>query len=247
MAQPTTREQFKENCLRNLGHPVVEVNLDDDQIEDAIDSALSYFQDFHYDSMNRWYFKHQITDTDKSNRYIPITENIAGITRVFNVNASNASMSMFDLRYQMRLHELYDFTSTSYVNFVMTQQHIRMIDMLFTGEVGVRWSRHTDRLYIDWDWENDVAVGEWIVIEGFIVINPDTFNKVWSDRLLKKLATAYMKKTWGMNMKKYGNMQLLGGITMNGQQYYDEATAEIAEIEEKIRSVYEEPPQFIVG
>jgi len=247
MAIPASREQHKDWCLRQLGFPVLDINVDDDQIDDAIDQALQYFQDFHFDAVERWYLKHQITQDDKTNQYIPITDNIIGVTRIFPFGSTNASVNMFDLRYQMRLHELYDFTSTSYVNYVLTQQHIRTLDLLFSGEVPIRFNRHANRLYIDWDWVNDVEIGEYIIIEGYIILNPADYTKVWNDRLLKKLSTAYIKKQWGTNMKKFQGMQLPGGIMMNGQQIYNEADQEIKEIEQLIRDTHEEPPQMIIG
>jgi len=247
MSIPATKEDLKNWCLRELGHPVIQINVDDDQVDDAIDSALQYFQDFHHDGIERWYLKHQITDTDKTNQWIPITENIFGVTRIFPVGSTNASVNMFDLRYQLRLHELYDFTSTSYVSYAMTQQHIRTLDMLFSGEVPIRFNRHTDKLYIDWDWANDVEVGEYIIIEGWIIIDPDEYTDVWNDRMLKRLATAHIKRRWGNNLRKYTGVQLIGGVAMTGQQFYEEAEREIEEVEKLIRSTYEEPPQFIMG
>jgi hypothetical protein len=247
MAIPTTRDQHKDWCLRQLGFPVLDINVDDDQVDDAVDQAIQYFQDFHFDAVERWYLKHQLTETDKANKYIPITDNIIGVTRIFPVGSTNASVNMFDLRYQLRLHELYDFTSTSYVNYVLTQQHIRTLDLLFSGEVPIRFNRHSNKLYVDWDWNYDLDVGEWLIIEGYIILDPANYTKVWNDRLLKRLSTAYIKKQWGTNMKKFQGMQLPGGIMMNGQQIYNEAVQEIQEIEQLIRSAHEEPPQFILG
>ena len=249
-SRPASRKQLKDFCLRQLGAPVLEINVDDDQVEDCIDLALQYFQDFHFDGVERWYLKHQISADDKTNQWIPITENILGVNKVWNVSSTNASVNMFDLRYQMRLHELYDFTSTSYVNYVMTMQHIRTLDMLFSGEIPVRFNRHTDKLYIDWDWENDIEVGEYIIVEGWIIIDPDAYTDVYNDRLLKNLATAYIKKQWGTNMKKYSGLSLPGGmsgIQVKGQEYYDEAVAEIKELEQKIRLEHQAPPEFYVG
>lgn len=245
-SSPASRDQLKDFCLRQLGFPVIDINVDDDQVEDAISLALQYFQDFHFDGVERWYLAHQITADDKANGYLPITDSIIGITRVFPVSAQNG-ISMFDLRYQLRLHELYDFTSTMVTSYVITMQHLRMLDMLFTGEKPVRFNRHTSKVYIDWNWTNDIAVGDYVVLEGFIIIDPNTYTKVYNDRMLKRLATAYIKKQWGNNLKKFGGMQLPGGITLNGQQMYDEAIVEIDTVETLIRSTYEEPPQFQVG
>ena len=247
MSIPSTREQFKDWCLRELGFPVIEINVDDDQVEDRIDQALQYYQQFHFDGVERWYLTHEITSTDMTNKYITIPDSIIGVNRIFPIGSTNASVNMFDLRYQLRLHELYDFTSTSYVQYALTQQHIRTLDLLFSGETPVRFNRHTNKLYIDQNWISGVTPGEWIVIESFIIIDPNTYTKVYNDLMLKRLATAYIKKQWGNNMKKFGGMQLPGGITMNGQQIYNEALEEIKELEDKIRDTYEEPPQFLVG
>jgi hypothetical protein len=249
MAIPNSRDSLKDWCLRQLGHPVLEINVDDDQVDDAIDSALQYYQDFHFDGVERWYYSHQITDIDKQNKYIQLqdSDKIIGITRIFPIGSTNASVNMFDLRYQLRLHELYDFTSTSYVNYVLTQQHIRTLDLLFSGETPIRFNRHSSKLFIDWDWNTKIDVLEFIIIEGYMIMDPDSYTKVYNDRLLKKLATSYIKKQWGTNMKKFQNMQLPGGIMMNGQQIYNEAVQEIAETEQLIRNSHEEPPQFILG
>jgi hypothetical protein len=233
--------------MRQLGWPVLDVNLDDDQIEDAIDSAFQYWQDFHFDGVERWYLKYQISAENKTNRYIPITDNIIGVTRIFPLGSTNASVNMFDLRYQLRLHELYDFTSTSFVPYVLTQQHIRTLDMLFTGETPIRFNRHASKLYVDWDWDRIIDVDEWIIIEGYIILDPTAVPKVYNDRMLKRLVAAYMKKQWGQNLKKFAGIQLPGGVTMNGQQMYDEGVQEISEIEEIIRTTYEKPSAFIMG
>lgn len=247
MPTPNNLDSLKEWCLRKLGHPVLEINVDDDQVDDAIIEAFQYYRDFHYDGVERWYMKHQITAENKEYQYIPIPENIIGVTRIFPYSASNSSMNMFDFQYQLRLNDLRNFTSTSIVPYVMTMQHIRMFDMLFNGETPIRFNRHTNKLYIDWDWLNKVEVGQWVIIDGYIIIDPDSYEDVYNDRLLKRLATAYIKRQWGTNMKKFQGMQLPGGIMMNGQQIYDEAVLEIAEIEALIRSTYEEPPQMMIG
>jgi len=247
MSIPASRANLISWCLRQLGHPVISINVDDDQVEDRIDEAFQYFRDFHYDGVERWYTAHQITADDITNKYLTISDNMVGITRIFPLGSTNASVNMFDLRYQLRLHDLYDFTSTSYVNYVLTQQHIRTMDLLFSGEQPIRYNRHTNKLYIDWDWSSDVEVGEYVICEGFIVVDPDVYTDVYNDRMLKSLATAYIKRQWGNNLKKFQGMQLPGGIQMNGQQIFEEAQTEITQLEESIRKTYEIPPIFLVG
>lgn len=173
-------------------------------------------------------------------------DTVIGINRIFPISSSLTTVNMFDLRYQLRLHELYDFTSTSYVNYVITQQHLRTLDMLFSGEIPIRYNKHQNRLYIDCLWGTDLFVGEYIVAEGWKILSPEHFPDVWDDRLLKKLATAYVKRQWSENLSKYGGMKLPGGITLRGPEMYREAMDEIEKIEEEIRD-QESPPSFIVG
>ena len=61
MAQPTTKDQFKEWCLRKLGKPVIEINVDDDQVDDRVEESLSYYWDYHFDGAERTFLKHVVT------------------------------------------------------------------------------------------------------------------------------------------------------------------------------------------
>jgi len=246
-SQPANKDELKDFCLRQLGYPVIQINVDDVQVDDAVELAFEYWNEFHFNGTERAYVKHQITQDDLDNEYITVSDGLIGAIRVFPIGGTALSMNMFDLRYQLRLNDLWDLSSTSYVNYELTMQHLATLDLIFTGQQPIRFNRLTNKLYIDWDWKNDIAVGEYIVVEGIVITDPTVYTRVWNDRMLKKLATAYVKKQWGNNMKKFGGMQLPGGITMNGQQIYEEAMADIAQIEQNIRDTYEQPPAFLVG
>lgn len=245
--QPANKEELKEFCLRQLGYPVIQINVDDEQVNDAIELAFEYWNEFHFNGTERTYVKHQVTSIDKTNRYVTVSENLIGATRVFKVSQNKLAMNMFDLRYQLRLNDLWDLSSTSYVNYSLTMQHLATLDLIFTGETPIRFNRLTDKLYIDFDWENDVADGEYIIIEGFVITDPNVYTRVWNDRMLKKLATAYVRKQWGQNMSKFDKMQLPGGVTMRGVDIYNEGVADIEKAEQEIRNTYEAPPSFLVG
>jgi hypothetical protein len=253
MAKPTSRSELKDYALRKLGFPVIEINVDDDQLDDRIDDALTMYQQFHYDAVEKTYLKHQVTDENKENGYIPIPNSVIGVTRMFPVSTdsvnSNAAgnFNMFDLTYQLRLNELYDFTSADYVYYALAKQHIRTLDLLFLGEQPVRFNRHNDKLYIDMKWNNRVMTGSYLIIECYQILDPDSSAEVWSDNWLKKYTTALFKKQWGENLKKFAGVQLPGGITLNGQQIWNEAVEEIEHLEKLIRDTYEEPPQFEIG
>ena len=245
--KPANREELKDFCLRQLGYPVIQINVDDVQVEDAVELAFEYWNEFHFNGTERTYVKHQITSQDKTNKYVTVNDDLFGATRVFKVGQGKMAMNMFDLRYQLRLNDLWDLSSTSYVNYSLTMQHLATLDLIFTGETPIRFNRLTNKLYIDMDWANDIQAGEYIVVEGFIITDPDTYTRVWNDRMLKKLTTAYIKKQWGTNMSKFDKMQLPGGVTMRGVDIYNEAVADIEKVEQNIRDTYEAPPGFLVG
>lgn len=257
MATITNREQFTDYCLRRLGFPVIEINVDPDQVQDRIDDALQYWQDYHFDGLQKVYLIHTVTQEDIDQKYIDLSNvndqsnnatEVVGVTRIFPLNDSQASVDMFDLRYQLRLNELYDFTSASYINYTMTQQHLRMLEQLFTGEVPIRYQRHMERLYIDWAWgAQEAPVGSIVIAECYTIINPNVYSRVWSDRWLKEYATALIKRMWGNNLKKFANIQLPGGVMLNGDKIYEEADNEIKDLEKSMASEYFAPLEWYMN
>jgi hypothetical protein len=317
MAKVQTRLQFKNYCLRRLGFPVIQINVDDDQIEDRIDDALAFFNDYHWDGLEKIYMKHKITEEDRKRRWIYAPDAVSFITGVLPFDDSNSSINMFDLRYQLRLHDLYDFTSVSYVSYEITMQHIRSLQLLFSGQPQFRFNRHQNRLFIDEDWDRKLQVGEYIIVECYRKLVPDVVtlsgtvtgnttsntvigfgtkfdqeilendliqigddlkqvrviespteikvvdplsanvsnvsvtvtgnSDVWDDRFLKKYATALIKKQWGENMKKFGGIQMPGGVTLNGKEIYDEAVEEINRIEEDTFNFNSLPSEIFTG
>jgi hypothetical protein len=248
MATVTSRDELKDYCLRRLGAPVIKINVDDDQLEDRIDDAIQFYQDYHFDATELFYWKHTITQQDVTQGYFDIDPSILGITRIFPLNDTLTKSNMFDLRYQLRLHELYDFTSTSYSNFAITMQHLTNLSEMFTGEVPIRFQRHTHRLYPDWAWGSEQCpVGSTVIAEGYMAIDPETYDSVYNDRWLKEYVTSLFKRQWGENMKKFGNIQLPGGLTLNGKETFDEAMSEISRLETEMQDRYELPVQFMIG
>lgn len=245
-----SRQEFKDYCLRRLGFPVIDINVDDDQVEDRIDDALQYWTDYHYDGMQKLYYVHRVTQDELDNHYINLDPSltvdssnnqvdIIGVTRIFPIHDSQATINMFDLRYQLRLNELYDFTSASYINYTLTMQHLRSLEIMFTGEVPIRYQRHTHKLYVDWRWEQQaVSLNTVIIAECYGSLNPEAYQDLWNDRWLKEYATALIKRSWGNNMKKFSGMQLPGGVTLNGDKVYQEAVDEISKLEQEMESRY---------
>jgi hypothetical protein len=247
MAVPTSREEFKEYCLRQLGKPLINIEGADEQWDDRIDEALRYYWDYHFDGSAKIYYKHQITDEDKENKFIVLPENIIGAVRIFQIGFySSSSNNMFNVQYQIALNDLYTLTSYDVVPYYMTMQHLNVLAEILVGEKPIRYNRHRNRLYIDMDWDR-MTTGQYLIVEAYEVINPDTWNDAWADRWLLRYATALFKRQWGANTKKYGKMELPGGFTINGQQIYDEAENEIAKLEAEMITSYSLPVTDFIG
>ena len=271
MASPNTKAALKEHCLRSLGKPVIDINVDDDQVDDRIDDALQYFAQYHYDGIERVYLKHKITQaeidraatnssttaTDTADNsitatwldgkgFIPVPDSVLSVVKVFDFTDKN-TVNMFDVRYQLRLNDLYDFSSESIIHYEMTMQHLDFLDHILVGEKPIRFNQHQNRLYIDMDWSQDVNVDDFIIIECYRKLDPATYTDIFNDIYLKRYTTALIKRQWGANLSKFEGVQMLGGVTLNGAKLFEEAQADIEKLEEQIQLAYELPPNYMIG
>ena len=271
MATPNSRAALKEHCLRQLGKPVIEINVDDDQVDDRIDDALQYFSQYHYDGVERVYLKHAVTQaeidraktnasvtaTDKADNsitatwldgkgFIPVPDSVLSVVKVFDFNDKNTT-NMFDVRYQLRLNDLYDFSSESIIHYEMTMRQLDFLDHILVGEKPIRFNQHMNRLYIDMDWSTDITAGEFLIIECYRKLDPSTYTDVFNDIYLKRYTTALIKRQWGANLSKFEGVQMLGGVTLNGAKLFEEAQTDIEKLEEQIQLAYELPPNYMIG
>ncbi len=245
--KPASREEFKDFCLRRLGAPLLEINVDDDQTEDCIEIALQYYHDYHYDGTQKTYLAHQVTQTDIDNKYLTIPEAIIGVINIFDIGDSYSTNNLFNLRYQISLNDLYSFNTGPFAPYYMAFQNVALAEELFVGKQSLRFNRHTNKLYIDMDWEAKVEVGEYIIVEGYQLLDPNTYTDVYNDRWLKRYATAQIKKQWGENLKKFEGLQMPGAVTFNGQKIWDEAIDEITQLESEMISSYSLPVTDMLG
>tara|TARA_B100001939_G_C16894953_1_gene597134 strand:- start:52 stop:807 length:756 start_codon:yes stop_codon:yes gene_type:complete len=251
MANPTSRATLIDYCKRRLGDPVIEINVDEDQVEDRVDEALQYYQEFHSDATVRTYLKHLITADDVTNEYISVASNVLFVSKMFPLTSSfQNSRNFFDIKYQMMLNDIADLMNFAgdLAYYEQMQQYLSLLDMKLNGHPQVQFSRKQNRLYIFGDFaDNDIKAGDYIVAEVYSIVDPDTHTSVYNDMFLKEYTTALIKQQWGMNLIKFEGMQLPGGVVLNGRQIYDDATAEIATLRENLRLEHEFPPDFFVG
>lgn len=246
MAEPNTRAEFREYCLRRLGKPAIEINITEDQIEDRIDDALRYYYDYHFDGSEKIYYKHQVTAQNIADKYIDMPENVLGVVNIFDVGSSVNTNNLFNYRYQMAMSDLYTFSTQSMIPFYMAMTHIALIQELLVGKQPIRYNRHINKLYVDMDW-NKLNVGDYLVVEAYHVVDPAVYPDVWKDRWLKRYATALMKQQWGSNLTKFIGMTLPGGVQFNGERILDDATAEITKLEDEMINTYSLPVSDMIG
>lgn len=317
MARPASRQELIDYCLRQLGHPVIEINVDEDQIGDRIDTAFDYYRDFHYDAVEKVYLNERITAStltisgvtaasfingeritgvtsgataivhanisanrmyvksvsgtftanetitgstsshtatftsitlgNYDNKYLTLSDAVIGVERVLPFSSRTRGIDLFDVRYQILLNDLYSIQSTDLIYYNQVQTQLQLIQDVLVGIKPVRYSRHLNRLYIDMDWTDDVDIGDYVIVEAYRILDPDTFPDVYNDEFLKRYCTALIKQQWGINMKKFEGVQLPGGVTLNGQKIYDEATEEIQSLREEIKNTYQLPIDFFTG
>ena len=268
MATPSTRETLKQYCLRNLGKPVIDINVDDDQVEDRIDEALQYFAQYHVDGVERMYLKYLVTADDitrmttdasesatensitttykRADNFLVVPSSVISVINVFPLS-DRANLNMFDVRYQLRLNDLYDFSSTSIVHYQMTMQHLDFLDHILVGEKPMRFNQLSNRLYVDMDWGTDITAGEYLIFEVYRKVDPDTYTDLYDDLYLKRYTTALIKRQWGQNLSKFSGTAMLGGVTLNGPELFSAAIDDQQRLEEEIRLNYEEPPHMQQG
>jgi len=305
MAIPNTRSSLKEYCLRSLGKPVIDINVDEDQVEDRIDEALQYFAQYHTDGVERMYLKYKVTADDvtrltkkksfnadekgtvaenieleegtntleegagdliqetgsalltedsslvrtvyeETQNYLIVPDSVISVINIFPLS-DRANLNIFDVRYQLRLNDLYDFSSTSIVHYEMTMRHLDFLDHILVGEKPLRFNQLSNRLYIDMDWAEDISPDEYLIIECYRKLDPSSHSNIFDDLYLKRYTTALIKRQWGQNLSKFSGTAMLGGVTLNGPELFSTAIAEQQQLENEIRTNYEEPPHIMQG
>lgn len=245
MATPTSRTTLIEYCLRNLGAPVLDINVDDDQVEDRVDEALQKYRDYHMEGQRRVYLPLLVTPTVVTNKYFTLTDEVIYVTRVLPISNSYAAVNMFSMKYQMYLNDFYAlYKAESLQYYVQMQQYLSEVDALLNGVQPIQYQRHGNKLYIDTNF-GELQVGQYIMAECYVSLEdtPEMYNDSW----LKRYTTALIKRQWGTNLSKFDGMQLPGGVTINASKILEESNTEIEALEQSLLDSYSLPPDFCVG
>ena len=270
MASPSSKAELITYCKRQLGEPVLQINVDDEQVNNVIDDSFQFFQENCYNGMERCYLYHEITADDKTRlaatvttskvegavttnwneatNYIPIPPHVVGIHKVFGMVGNSIRSNLFGIEYRMFLNDLYAFGSLDILNYFMTKQYLETLDMVLNNGSfqQFRYTQRRDRLYLDID-KDFLQEGQNLLIEAHRMIDPTDATEMYNDLFVKRYATSLLKKQWGQNLIKYNNVQLPGGVTLNGRELYTDALAEIEKIESEVLSKYAIPPMDMIG
>ena len=271
MAKASTRQGLIDYALRQNGAPVLEINIEDDQIDDLVDDAIQFYNERHMDGYIRTHLKVQYsqlmldamtTDSDttvasgtsnnqtltfkEQNNYIKMPPYVTTVVKVFDFVSKNVT-NLFDVRYQWRLNDLWDLTNTEILTYEMVNRRLEDIYFLLEGQKQTRFQMRGDRIYLDLDFKTDVNVDDFLILECYRAINPASTAAVYNDLWLKRYVTALIKRQWGSNLIKFQGAQLPGGITMNGEFIYNEGKEAVQKLEDEMISSYETPPLDMIG
>ena len=280
MAKPNSKQTLVDYCLRQLGAPVLEINIDDDQIDDLVDDTIQLFNERHYNGVEKMYLKYVLTQDDidrgratgttgvgivtttttsngvgiastnfnwyENSNYLQVPESVIGVEKIFKFDTSSISGSMFSIKYQLFLNDLYYFNSVELLQYSMVKTRLEDIDFLLSTDKQIRFNQRQDRLYLDIDWGAEEA-GTFIVLDCFRALDPDSFSQIYNDYFVKKYLTALMKRQWGQNLIKFKGVKLPGGIELNGREIYEDGQRELDTIKERMSQEYELPPFDFIG
>lgn len=181
---------------------------------------------------------------DPDNGWIPISEDVSGITRI--LPAMGYSEGLFDITYQLRMNELWDLSSVKMSYFTTSMEYLSLLDFLLRKEKNFRFNRRMNRLYLDINWKDDVKVGSYLIIDCYRIVSDQTFPELVNDPWLKEYATVLVKKQWGANLRKYNGVALPGGVTLDGERIYREAEEAKERLEQNLIN-NQAPLKFYLG
>lgn len=246
-----SRAAFAQYCLRKLGDPVVQVNVSEEQIDDCIDDALDMFWEYHADGSTQLFLKHQITQENIDQGWIPVPENVLAVVRVLSLGGGGGGApgvaGLDNLQYVAYFSDLISrIPNGGMGSYAITLSYMNTVNEMFNAEKLFEYNKHQDRLIFQGSY-GGMVVGEYVVFEAVVVNDPEVHKETWNNWWLKNYTTALIKKQWGTNLGKYINVTLPSGMTINGEAIRSEANAEVETLERRLRDEFALPPDFFVG
>ena len=277
MSKPNSRATLKDYCLRKLGYPVLEINVDDDQIDDLTDDAIQYFQERHFDGIERVFLKHKLTEADIATAKTTATTTSATTGISNGITSSGNADSFLETNNYLKLPDhvigvekvfkmdastissgLFNIKYQIFLNDLYYYGALDLLNYAMTKTYLEDLSRMiTPDTQIRFNKKqhnlymdidwNQINPDTFLIMDCYRLVDPGNATDVYNDWWLKRYLTALIKKQWGQNLIKFQGVMLPGGIQLNGRQIYDDAVKEIEEIEYSLKTEYELPPLDLIG
>ncbi len=273
--KPKNRGQLINYGLRQLGAPVLEINLDDDQLHDAVDDTVQIYQERHYDGIERMFLKYKITQDDIDRGTAKGTDGV-GIVTTTGIQTSNVTVSNNFYETSnflsvpeniLGVHKIFKFDSSSISGGMFSIKYqLFLNDLYYFNSVNLLQFAMTKTYLEDIDHllttEKQIRFNQrqdrlyldidWgsETVGNFIVI--DCFRAIDTEQIynapfVKRYFTALIKKQWGANLLKFRGTKLPGGLELNGREIYDEGVRELQALRDRSSMDYEMPPLDFIG
>ena len=275
MSIPKNKPEFVEHCLRRLGQPLIKINVAPQQIDDRVDEAMYRFYEKHYLATEVCWAIFTPNKEDIKNGYVMLPPDIIGVSDVFHAsNTSNIYSIDFLMRLsELQSLSKTDFAGISY--YCTVKMHMELLNEMFSPQIQYDYNSLSRKLILAGGLKNTVYVEGMFALrvyrklldeshfhsrtsedhDGSHILGGDPEDhstgripvNVFQDRWLQLYTTALIKLQWGQNLGKHQNIQLLGGIMMNGSEIKAEAKAELVELEAQLNSDYSLAPIGFIG
>jgi len=249
-----------------LGEPVVKVDLTDEQLEDAIETAVELFNEYHHEAADHVYLAYEMTEQDAANKHLTLPNIVSDVVRVVDFN-DGAALGWSSLGSSLSpisgyrpigfafggwvaggYGSLDPSAGTGFPNFAM----MRLLDVqaaesdMLYPEIPIRYNRYSRKLYFDAH-PSRITPGKVIAVECFIPLTASD-GPVWNDFWLRNYATACAGVAWGSNYQKFGNIQPFGGnTTLQATEILERYEAMKEKLEQELYENYTSYVPFIVG
>ena len=241
-----TLAEFKTAIKYRLGYPVVQIELAPQQFDLAIEEAIKFYQRNHFDGSYQMYMPIQIDSTIAAQKYVELGPDIIGVNNMFDMMSSGTGLLTTDFIVSADAAWNAFRANSSLSGFYNMMSYRSLIQQTFTGKTPIRFNYNRGKCFIDAG-SSKLSIGSWIVLDVVAAIDPAEDERMFEDPWLNEYAEACVKRIWGQTLKKYQQVQLPGGITLDGQTMYSEATETKQKLEDEIISNWQLPIPFLVG
>lgn len=246
-----SRDALIEYSLRQLGAPVIQINVAQEQLEDRVNDALHMFFRYHMDATTHDVLTLQVTKEDIERQRIKCPPEVISVIDVaYKPNNSSVGSTINNLQYQMYFSDLISRSfmgSSGLSNYTITKSYLSMLSQTMGDIYHITdFNLHTNEVKIFYDWSK-LKEGDLIGLEVYKIVNPEEYVDVWDNYWLKEYTTALIKKQWGTNLMKYTGTSLIGGGQINGDAIYNTALEDIQKLEDRLVSEFQYPVMGFMG